>query len=456
LLYVFLRKYITMLIIVFFVSGCSNYKVVSPKVKHVKRGPTVVEKTEKLNSWIRPVKHIKPIRPKYRSSKLGFEPKAITVKPSLGKSRQNLNTRTELPSLIVTNSPPPKVIYRRGYHDTVLATGNNMSPALIRIDPMKRQNIETPVTRKANQIQAELNEVDDNLTLYKRKFEDLKNKQEAEASDYYNLVAAISAALQTGTTNGNPILIDRWNAAQDKLNGLSQTNSLLNNLAVDLAYHASKAAFILDSVKAAFELSGAIDEDHEKLTNIEDGVNQNITGSNRLIMRVSAELTRLETLMRTERANMQTLSLGIAKGELYGENLSNNLFKKAINPVEKTYSRKNRKRSSSRNVRKRRVSSRKPLVIIRFDRPNINYDKPLYTAISQVLGRFPDAKFDLLAISPLDKNPAKAAIAKSEARRNGEAVLHSLTKMGLPAERIGINSKASKNVLNSEIHIYIR
>jgi hypothetical protein len=97
----------------------------------------------------------------------------------------------------------------------------------------------------------------------------------------------------------------------------------------------------------------------------------------------------------------------------------------------------------------------RPLVIIRFDRPNVNYEEALYNAVSQALEKYPSAHFDLVAVSPAKGNPAEVALASSEARKNGEAVMRSLTQMGLPVERIRLDAANSAEVRNSEVHLYI-
>jgi hypothetical protein len=97
----------------------------------------------------------------------------------------------------------------------------------------------------------------------------------------------------------------------------------------------------------------------------------------------------------------------------------------------------------------------RPLVIIRFDRPNVNYEEALYNAVSQALEKYPTAHFDLVAVSPARGNPAEVALASSEARKNGEAVMRSLTQMGLPVERIRLDAANSAEVHNSEVHLYI-
>src|SRR3546814_6499297 len=48
--------------------------------------------------------------------------------------------------------------------------------------------------------------------------------------------------------------------------------------------------------------------------------------------------------------------------------------------------------------------------VIRFDRPNVQYEQPLYSAVSRALERRPDAFFDVVAVSPQSGNAGRAAL----------------------------------------------
>lgn len=354
--------------------------------------------------------------------------------------------RKDLPALIVTNDPPPDVIYRRGSRDTILADTEHELESHDRFK--NRDRVETLVTRKVGELSRDLHELQRETASYDNRLMSLQRKSDEQAGDYYTLVASINAQLQSGTTPGNPLLIEKWNAAQEKLNNLSHSAGQLNDLATDLSNAASKAAFLLEATRATFSLSGAVEEDHEQLTRLEDEVNQTIVHLNRLLNQVNDEINRRTTYLRSERLNMQTLSLSISKGELYGKSLTNSLFKRAAEDGGFITSE-----NSAADVK---AQGRRPLVIIRFDRQNVEYEQALYTAISQALEKYPSAKFDLVAVSPISGNAAESALASSDARKNGEAVLRSLIQMGLPMERIRLNAAQSRDVLNSEVHIYIQ
>jgi len=348
-----------------------------------------------------------------------------------------------MPGLVVTNETPPEVIYRRGSRDTVLA-GKDVSTSNLR--GLSSQRVETLVTRKVAELNGDLNDLKRSAKGYSDRLRGLQVKSDNAAAQYYELVATMNTELQAGSTPGNPVLVERWNLAQDKLESLSQNAGLLNGLAADLSNEASKASYLQENVRGAYGLSGAVKEDHERLRQLEDEVNQTIVTLNRLLTNVSDEINRRQAYLRTEKLNMQTLSLAVANGELYGQNLSNSLFKKAAVEAENVYGSKAAPAAGDR----------RPLVIIRFDRPNVNYEQALYTAVGAALEKYPAARFDLVAVSPSQGNPAEIALASTEARKNGEAVLRSLTHMGLPVERVRLNAANSAGVRNSEVHIYLQ
>ena len=95
-------------------------------------------------------------------------------------------------------------------------------------------------------------------------------------------------------------------------------------------------------------------------------------------------------------------------------------------------------------------------MVIRFDRPNPAYEQALYTAVSRAIERRPEAVFDLVAVSPGRGNQAQVALASSNAKRQAETVMRSLTDMGLPANRVSLSASTSAQAQTNEVHLYVR
>ena len=96
------------------------------------------------------------------------------------------------------------------------------------------------------------------------------------------------------------------------------------------------------------------------------------------------------------------------------------------------------------------------MVVIRFDRPNVEYEQALYTAISRALERRPAASFDLVAVAPNRGSPAEVTVAANTSKRNAESVLRALSDMGMPLDRVRLSAITSGEAASNEVHIYVR
>ena len=102
------------------------------------------------------------------------------------------------------------------------------------------------------------------------------------------------------------------------------------------------------------------------------------------------------------------------------------------------------------------IDGRRPLVVIRFDRPKVDYEQALYSAVSKALAARPDASFDLVAVSAAKGSAGKAAINSTQARKNAESVLRSLNSMGLPADRVALSAASNPQAETNEVRLYVR
>jgi hypothetical protein len=93
----------------------------------------------------------------------------------------------------------------------------------------------------------------------------------------------------------------------------------------------------------------------------------------------------------------------------------------------------------------------RPLILIRFAEPAVDYEKALYGALRAALKRRPQTAFDLVAVAP--RLPAADPAGLAGGTR---AVLRSLEEMGLPTERLSVSATAYPGVLGNEVHLYVR
>ncbi len=346
------------------------------------------------------------------------------------------------PALVITNDPLPPELHSRVYSKPKVAP---VVDANIMTGPSYYDNVDTIVGRKVVQLRGELFALQSDVSALSESLVELEQQAEVIAADYYGNVGTISTQLQTGTTPGNPRLVQRLALAQSNLESLSNNITRLNEVALENSRVASLANYLLESVRASYSLSGAVEEDHVRLSELEDAINNTLVVIDRLLNNVNDDITRTATYLSTERSNLRTLALAISQGDLYGKSLSNRPFS-GISPASFTPG----------ELKRATPPSPRPLVKIRFNKQDVSYEQPVYIAVSQALERYPAARFELVAVHPAGGNAAEVAIESTRSRRNAEKVLRTLTQMGLPLERIDLSYTPSREAETSEVHIYIR
>jgi len=330
-----------------------------------------------------------------------------------------------------------------------LATSEIAAPVVQQQPAVASTGVTTPtigqtfVGRKVDAMQGDLGNLEGNVLAIKARANAIMEQGRASADQYHQLVAAITARLQQGTTPGNPILVAQWNQAQTALESIAEVTPQVTVLSNDAAEHAAFGQYLLNAVQATYGLSGAVEEDHVRLRSLEDKVHQAVVEVDRTLNELSQDISRQNIYVNGERQNMTTLSLAIKNGELYGSSLATQAFTQTENLA----------RAAARATVPQ--AGDPPLVIIRFDRPNVQYQQALFNAVSQALSRKPNATFDLLAVSPAQGNAASVALNNAAAKRNAEDVLRTLTDMGISSSRIQLLTTTDA-VANNEVQVFVR
>ncbi len=303
----------------------------------------------------------------------------------------------------------------------------------------------TFVGKKVVELRNELKRLQGSISQHNGTLQQVRATIVQNSQRYHGTVAAINTRLQVGTTPGNPILVQQFNNARGNLEQISNDTGELNRLATAVSADSTMSAFLSESTRAAFSVSGAVDEDHKQLAILEDEVNRTVVLIERLLKELAEDVRRQTNYVATERSNLNLLSAGIKGGEIFGASLANQAIVSAAGDS-----------IFQGPARAQDTTGRRPLVVIRFDRPDIPYQQALYAAVSRVLERRPDAVFDLVAVAPGGGGPARVALNSNKAQRFAEGVLRSLIEMGLPPSRVAMSGKTSPQTKANEVHLYLR
>jgi len=299
----------------------------------------------------------------------------------------------------------------------------------------------TAVSKTVASLRAQVSSLQGSLMSNAQRYIDLRSSGAGAAANYYESRGRITSRLQIGTTRGNPELVAEWNKAQSSLDQLAGNINALNALGTSVASDASSAHYALDQIGATFNVSGALDEDHRQLRVLQDETSQSIVLIDRLLSEVSADVQRQTAYVANERANLTTLASAIKNGELYGADISSPMLTAT---------------SAVAGTRMPYAASSSPLVVIRFDKPDVDYQQILYAALTEALKQRPGAAFSIVAVSPTRGTASAVQLAQTAAHRYAQDVLRSMTDMGVPASRLAVASQTDPSTSTSEVRVFVR
>jgi hypothetical protein len=318
----------------------------------------------------------------------------------------------------------------------------------------------TFVGAKVQSLRADLSQFQGNVARHTAELTAARQSLGSSASSYFGVIATINSRLQAGTTPGNPQLVAQWGQAQTILDQMNTGVARLNSISNEVASDSSFGNYLLNQIRAAYSLQGGIESDRDQLKQLETLTTGSLAQVDQLLNALSDEITRQSGYVAGERNNLVTLALAIQNGQLYGPSLANRQFATAAPsaaPSRPAPPPRAAAPAPSRSAAPAAPgSSDRPLVVIRFDQANVDYEQPLYTAVSRALERKPSATFTIQAVAPNAGSAAQVAVNTNASRQNAENVLRSLTNMGLPADRVSLSASISPDIQSNEVRIFVR
>jgi phosphohistidine swiveling domain-containing protein len=253
-------------------------------------------------------------------------------------------------------------------------------------------------------------------------------------TSYHESTAHIVAGLGAGTTKGNPELTAQWNSAQSALDALTTNINALSALANEVANDSSTAHYESDTIQATFNVSGAVDEDHRQLSVLANETRRTIIVVDSLMSDVNDAVQRQTAYVTGERGNLTTLASAIKAGKYSAPMVA----------------------APGAAAMSGAMAAGEPIVTIKFARAHVSYDRVLYAALSHALAAQPHASFSVVAVAPTSGDTAAVQLAQNSAQRNAQAVMHSMTEMGVPATRMDTSSSTDPDIAASEVRVYVK
>lgn len=295
-------------------------------------------------------------------------------------------------------------------------------------------NTGTFVGQKVITFRTELAQLQNAIRNHNEELQRIRGSVINNALQYHKTIGTIEAKLQVGTTPGNPQMFTMLQNAQSNIQVMNSNTNSLSQLSSRVASDAAMTTYLLDSIKAAYTVSGAVDEDHRQLRILENETNQTSILINSLLSEINADASRQKQYIDTASNYIVNLSEAIKVGS-YGVNNSP-LNSSMVSP---TFSRD-------------AAISGKPLFVAKFNKSGVKYHDGLKRAVSSAVAKKPSVMFEVVAINPISSNH----LTKSASNNYASEIFKEIVDMGVSADRISLTSRSSGDATASEVQIYIK
>jgi hypothetical protein len=301
----------------------------------------------------------------------------------------------------------------------------------------------TYVGQRIIEMQNEFNKLDNEISEKKISFDLLKSTGIKSAENYHSIVAAIAARLQIGTTPGNPILLDQFESAQTELASVSAQGQNIVDVGNKISLLSTRVSYLLEQARAAKKLRGAVDQDHRDLSAFQDALKRRSVDLIRSLEELNETIRRREIFLAAERRRLTLLANAISVGESFGTGLGTVKSLPVSNENNNSYDQKSQSSVSP-----------SPIAIFKIRDESENYHQDLFGAVSAALEKAPEAKFTLVAVSSSAGNASKQAERAANAKLDVGKLISSLVSMGMPVDRLSVNSLSVASVENTEVRLY--
>lgn len=298
-------------------------------------------------------------------------------------------------------------------------------------------NTGTFVGQKVITFRGELAQLQSAIRKHNEDLQKVRGSVINNALQYHKLIGTIEAKLQVGTTPGNPQMFNMLQGAQNNIQVMNANTIALNQLATRVTSDSAMTNYLLDSIRAAYSVSGAVDEDHRQLRILENETNQTSILIGSLLQEINSDASRQQQYIETARGYIVDLSNAIKAGS-YGVN----------NVPLSTGPSYN----GSASFSNKSAASGSPLFVAKFNKTNVKYHDGLKQAVSRAIEKKPGVMFEVVAVSPANGN----ALVKNSAQSNASQIFQDMIDMGVGAERIGLSSRTSPAANTAEVQIFVK
>lgn len=261
------------------------------------------------------------------------------------------------------------------------------------------------------------------------------------ANLYQKTISTVQNKLQAGTTPGNPNMYAMLQQAQGNVQNMFTNANALENLSTKTATTLTSINYLENSISAAFNISGAVDEDHKQLRELQSETIALAQKASALNDSVSsaANFQQQNAVQSSQEVNAlhDSVKIGSSSGN-FSRTISHS---PAVTPLVAT-SHTSAPRSTNAGF------NNMPLFSVKFNNSNVNYRDGLNTAVKSALSRKPNAIFDVVAVS--------SSANQDRAQSYASKIMNEVVSFGANANNVNLNARISERSPVSEVLLFVR
>lgn len=299
-------------------------------------------------------------------------------------------------------------------------------------------NTGTFVGQKVITFRNELSQLQESIKTNNAKLQEIRSSVVNNALQYHKTVGTIEAKLQVGTTPGNPRMFEMLAQSQNNIQTMATNSAALNQLSAKVAADTANTDYLVESIRSAYSISGAVDEDHRQLHVLENEAGQTSILMHSLLGEVSGDISRQQQYIDTANNNIARLSDAIRVGS-YGVNNAPMMRSPVLAPMGG--------QPAGRQPAVAAAISGKPLFAVKFASKDVNYKEGLKQAVGNAVAKKQNVIFDVVAV-----NPVQGASAQKYASK----IFQEIIDMGVSADRVNISAKTDAKASAPAVMIFVR
>lgn len=300
-------------------------------------------------------------------------------------------------------------------------------------------NTGTFVGQKVMTFRGELSQLQDSIKSNNAELQKIRASIINNALAYHNTVAEIETKLQVGTTPGNPHMFEKLAKAENNIQVMNTNSAALNQLSAKISADTANTDYLVEAIRSAYSISGAVDEDHRQLRILENEAGQTSILMHSLLNEINSDINRQQQYVKTANGNIANLSSAIRVGS-FGVNNA---------PLSRSPILSSSKTEGANQIDAEVPSfvGGKPLFVVRFANKDVDYKEGLKKAVANAVAKKKNVVFDVVAVNSLHSTSANEYASK---------IFQEVIELGVTADRINILSKIDTQASHPAVMVFVR